>query len=150
MVTGRSVSRAIRDWVVVRRRRRIQSLNVYKPPRSRFTPTAIPTFLHPSLHVGGFNCQHVNCGYNKTSPDGESLEPWATTNNLGLLYDPKKIVSFTSLRRNVGINPDLVFASFIQDSRLPDRHVRGKFPRSQDQPSLITPPRLKVLPTTLR
>jgi len=35
-------------------------INVYKPSRSRFTPTAIPTFLHPSLYVGDFNCQHVN------------------------------------------------------------------------------------------
>ena len=47
-------------------------VNVYKPPRSRFTPTAIPTFPHPSLYVGDLNCQHVNWGYNKTFPDGES------------------------------------------------------------------------------
>jgi len=31
---------------------------VYKPLRSRFTPTAIPTFPHSSLYVGDFNCQH--------------------------------------------------------------------------------------------
>ena len=48
-------------------------INVYKPPRSRFIPTAIPTFPHPSLYAGDFNYQHVNWGYNKTSPDGESL-----------------------------------------------------------------------------
>jgi len=35
-------------------------INVCKPPRSRFTPTAIPTFPHPSLYVGDFNCQQVN------------------------------------------------------------------------------------------
>ena len=28
------------------------------------------------------------------------------------------------------------------DSRLPDRRILGKFPRSQDQPSLISPPKL--------
>ena len=44
-------------------------MNVYKLPRSRFTPTAIPTFPHHSLYVGDFNCQHVNWGYNKTPPD---------------------------------------------------------------------------------
>ena len=49
-------------------------VNVYKPPRSRITPTTIPTFPHPSLYVGDFNCQHVNWGYNTTSPDGESLD----------------------------------------------------------------------------
>ena len=109
-------------------------INVYKPPHSQFTPTAIPTFLHPSLYVGDFNCQHVNWGYNKTSPDGESLDSWATSNNLGLLYDPKETASFFSHRWNVGTNPDLAFASLGQDSRLPDRHVLGKFSRSHIGP----------------
>jgi len=45
-----------------------QIINVYKRPRSRFTPTAIPTFPHPSLYVGDFNCQDVNWGYNSTVP----------------------------------------------------------------------------------
>ena len=61
-------------------------INVYKPPCSRFTPTATLTFPYPSLYVGDFNCQRVNWGYNKTSPDGKSLESWATSNNLGLLW----------------------------------------------------------------
>ena len=39
-------------------------VNVYKPPRSRLTPTTIPTFPHPSLYVGDFSCQHVNWCYN--------------------------------------------------------------------------------------
>ena len=37
-------------------------INLYKPPRPRFTSTAIPTFPHPSLYVGDFSCQHVNWG----------------------------------------------------------------------------------------
>jgi len=64
-------------------------VNVYKPPRSQLSPTVITRFPNPSLFVGGFNCQHVNWGYNKTSPDGESLDSWATANNLELLYNPK-------------------------------------------------------------
>jgi len=36
-------------------------INVYKPTRSRFTSTATPTFSHPSLYVGDFNC-HVSTG----------------------------------------------------------------------------------------
>jgi len=39
-------------------------INVYKPLRSRLSPTTIPTFPHPSLYAGDFNCQHVNWGYN--------------------------------------------------------------------------------------
>jgi len=76
--------------------------------------------------------------------DGESLDTWATSNNTGLLYDPNKAASFTSHQWNVGTNPDLAFVNFGQDSRLPDRRVLGKFPRSQHRPSLIMPPRLEV------
>jgi len=119
-------------------------VNVYKLPRSRHTLTTIPMFPHPSLYVGDFNCQHVNGGYNTTSPDCESLDSWATSNNLVLLYSPTETVSFFSRRWNVGTNPDLAFASLGQDSRLPDRRVLGTFPRSQHRPSLITPPRSKV------
>jgi len=119
-------------------------INVYKPPRSRLTPTTIPTFPHPSLCVGDFNWgDNMSTGVT-TSPDGESLDSWATSNNLGLLYNSKETASFSSHRWNVGTNPDLAFASFIQDSRMPDRRVLGKFPRSQHRPSLITPPRFKV------
>ena len=35
-------------------------INVYKPPHLHRTPMAIPTFPHPSLYAGDFNCQHVN------------------------------------------------------------------------------------------
>ena len=105
-------------------------INIYKPPRSRLTPTAIPTFPHPILYVSDFSCQHVNWGYNKTSRDGESLDSWATFNNLGLLYDPKEAANFSSHPCNVGTNPDLAFASFGQDSRLSDRRVLGKSPQS--------------------
>jgi len=102
-------------------------VNVYKPPRSRLTPTTIPTFPHPSLHVGDFNCQHVNWGCNTTTLDGESLDSWATSNKIGLLYNPVETASFFSRRWNVGINPDLAFASFGQDSQLPDRRILRKF-----------------------
>ena len=119
-------------------------VNVYKPPRSWLTPTTIPTFPHPSLYVGDFNCQHVNWGYNTTSTNSESLDSWASSNNLGLLHNPKQTTSFFSRRWNVGTNPDLAFANFGQDSRLTDRRVLGKFPRSQHRSSLITPPWFKV------
>jgi len=36
------------------------------------------------------------------------------------------------------------FTSFDQDSRLTDKRILGKFPRSQHRPFLITPPKLKV------
>jgi len=39
-------------------------VNIYKPPRLRLTSMTIPTFPHPSLYVGDFNCQQVKWGYN--------------------------------------------------------------------------------------
>jgi len=52
--------------------------------------------------------------------------------------------SFSFHRWNVGINPDLAFASVGQDKQQPDRRVLGKFLRSQHRASLMTPPRFKV------
>ena len=72
------------------------------------------------------------------------VRAWTPGQQPNLLYNPKETASFFSLRWNVGTNPDLAFASFGQDSRLPDRRVLGKFPWSQHRPSLITPPRFKV------
>jgi len=126
---------------------------------------AIHTNGHPDVPTPQSVCwrlQLPTCqlGYNKTSPDGKSLDSWATSNNLVLLYDPKGAASFSSHRWNVGTNPDLAFTSFGQDNRLPHRRVVGKFPRSRHRlphrrvvgkfprsrhrPSLMTPPRLKV------
>jgi len=121
----------------------------FAPPKKSFRrpcqrPSRYSHTPHPSLYVGDFNCQQFNWGYNKTSSDGESLDSWATSNKLGLLYDQKETASFSSYQWNVGTNPDQAIASFFQDSRLPDRRVLEKFLRSQHRPFLITPPRLKV------
>jgi len=69
---------------------------VYTPPRSRLTSRAIP-----SLYVGDFNCHHVNWGYNKTSPDGEIMNSWATANKFWLLNDLKGAASFSSHRHTL-------------------------------------------------
>ena len=60
---------------------RYKIVNVYKPPLSRLTPSITPTFPHPSLYVGDFNCQHVNWGYNiprRWEPGllGNMQQPW--------------------------------------------------------------------------
>ena len=65
---------------------------------------------------------------------------WKSINCLALLYN----ASFYSGRWNTSINPDLAFASVGPNSRLPDRCVLEKFPRSQHRPSLITPLRFAM------
>ena len=78
----------------------VKIINVYKPPPSRFTPSAIPVFPHPSLYAGDFNCQHTEWGYTSISPDGERLVDWATKSDLVLLHNPKDAPSFFSGRWN--------------------------------------------------
>ena len=85
-------------------------------------------------------CRHVDWGYDDNSPDGECLASWASINCLALLYNAKDAASFYSDRWNTGSNPDLAFPSVSPNSRLPDRRVLEKFPRSKHRPSLITPP----------
>ena len=95
-------------------------------------------FPHPCLYAGDFNCRHGNY------QDGERLAGWESINSLALLYNAKNAASFYSGRWNTGTNPNLAFASVSPYSRLPDRRVFEKFPRSQHRPSLITPPRFAL------
>ena len=60
------------------------------------------------------------------------------------MCNAKDAASFYSGRWNTGTNLDLAFASKGPNSRLPDRRVLEKFPRSQHRPSLITPPRFTM------
>ena len=105
--------------------------------------TAI-VFPQPCLYAGNFNCRNVDWCYDNSSPDGLCLTVWASINCLALLYNAKSAASFYSGRWNTGTNPDLAFASVDPYNRLPDRRVFEKFPRSQDRPSLITPPRFAL------
>ena len=72
------------------------------------------------------------------------LAGWASINCLALLCNVKDAASFYSGRWNTGTNPDLAFASVGPNSRLPDKRVLDKFPRSQHRSSLITPPRFAM------
>ena len=104
----------------------------------------LPVFPHPCLYAGDFNCRHADWGYDDNSPDGECLAGWASINCLALLYNAKDAANFYSGHWNTGTNPDLAFASVGPNSRLPDRRVLDKFPRSQHRASLITPPRFAM------
>ena len=81
---------------------------------------------------------------NNNSPDGKCLSGRENINCLALLYNAKDAASFYSVRWNTGTNPDLAFASAGLNSRLSDRRVLEKFPRSQHRLSLITPPRFAM------
>ena len=106
-------------------------------------------FLTPVCTVAILTVVMLTGGYDDNSPDGECLADWASINYLALLYNSincnaKDAASFYSGRWNTGTNLDLAFASIGPNSRLPDRRVLEKFPRSQHQPSLITPPRFAM------
>ena len=116
-------------------------VNVYKPTPMHLRTLDLPVYPHPCLNAGDFNCRHADWGYDDNSPDGECLAGWASINCLALLYNAKDAASFYSGHWNTGTNPDLAFASVGPNSRLPDRRILDKFPRSQHRPSLITPPK---------
>ena len=64
-------------------------VNVHKPPRSRLTPTTIPTFPNPSLYIGDCNCQHINWDYNiprRREPGllGNIQQPWTVAQPKGI------------------------------------------------------------------
>ena len=104
----------------------------------------------PRLFTNDWN-GHYDRSVSRTIRDARETSTLAThscghpgVNNLGLLYERKDAVSLYSHRWNVGTNPYVTFASFDQDIRLPDKHVLGKFPGSQQYSSHITSPRHKV------
>ena len=153
MVTGRSVSRIIR--LVVRRRRRIKDHQ-----RLQISTLAIHTNDHhdvPTPQSVRWRLQLPTCQLGlqqniwRQYPGlpGNIQQPWTIVHPT-TLDNTKETPSFSSHRWNVDTNPDLAFASFGQDSRLPDRRVLGKFPWSQHRPSLITPPNSRFLPTAIR
>ena len=119
-------------------------VNIYKSPPTRLRTLDLPVFPHPCLYAGDFNCRHADWGYDDNNPDDECLAGWASINCLALLYNAKDDASFYSGRWNTGTNPDRAFASVGPISRLPNRRVLDKFPRSQHRPSLITPPRFAM------
>ena len=112
-------------------------VNVYKPPPMRLRTLDSPMFPHPCLYTGDFNCPHADWGFDDNRPDGECLAGWASINCLALLYNAKDASSFYSGRWNTGTNPDLAFASVDPNSRLPNRRVLEKFPRSQHDLRLL-------------
>ena len=107
-------------------------INVYKPPRSRYAPTAIPTFLVCMLVTSTANMSTAGI---TTKPllKLRALTPGQHPTTLDCCMAQRK-QSVSPLRWNVGTNPDLAFASFGQDSRLPNRRVLGTFPWSLHRP----------------
>ena len=110
----------------------------------RLQASDLSVFTHPVLYAGDFNCAHVNWGYGTSSANGKCLVAWGSLNGLVPLHDPKDVTTFRSGRWNTGTNPDLTFVSVGPDSRVPDRRILEKFPRSQPRPSLIVPSRLAL------
>ena len=119
-------------------------VNVYKAPPTRLRSLYLPVFPHPRLYAGNLNCRHADWGYDDNNPDGKCLADWESINCLSLLHNAKDTASFYSGRWNTGNNPDLAFDSVGPNSRLSNRRVLEKFPRSQHCTSLITPLRFSI------
>ena len=129
MVTGRSVSRSIRDWVVVCRRRRLQDrqrLQTFTLATHSYDHPDVPTpqsvRWRLQLTASQLGLQHNIPGWREPGHLGSIQQPWSvvqTKGNSQFLLSPLE-------RRH---QPS-------QDSWLPDTRVLGKFPWSQHWPSL--------------
>ena len=106
-------------------------VNVYKPPPTRLQASDLPVFPHTVLYAGDFDFPHVNLGYRTSSANGECLVAWVSLDGLVPLYDPKDVATFHFGRWNAGTNPALTFVSVGPDSRVSDKRILKKFPRSQ-------------------
>ena len=58
------------------------------------------------------------------------LAGWESINSLALLYNAKDATNFYSGSLNTGTNSDQAFTIVRPNSRLPDRRVLEKFPKS--------------------
>uniref|UniRef100_W5NI73 Endonuclease/exonuclease/phosphatase domain-containing protein n=1 Tax=Lepisosteus oculatus TaxID=7918 RepID=W5NI73_LEPOC len=123
-------------------------VNIYKPPSTQFSN--LPSYPHPVIYAGDFNCQHTNWGYQKNTPEGKALADWASIQGLTLLFDNKQANTFFSARWQSGTNPDLVFFSPTNNHMpSPQRSVLSIFPNSQHRPVVTFHPAL-VTPTPSR
>lgn len=50
---------------------------------------SIPSVMAPAIYAGDINCQHIDWGYNHTTPYRVALSEWASNTDALLLYDPK-------------------------------------------------------------
>lgn len=85
--------------------------NVYKSPQSNWTDSVMTTQSHPAIYAGDFNSHHSDWGYASNDTNGESVNSWASQNELHLVYDAKDRKSFHSKIHHTETNPDLCFVS---------------------------------------
>ena len=114
----------------------VNVINIYQTPPSKLCKN--DSFAPPSIYAGDFkNCHSTAWVYQATSPDGATLEDWASAADVLLPYDPKQPDSFRSGRWNTTSNPDLAFSNLAGPS--PQCNVLEPLPKSQHRPSLIAP-----------
>ena len=121
---------------------RLTILSIYKPPRSSTiaTPFLWPRIENqstkPLLAIGDFNSHNTIWGYKENDEDGESVEEWASSNDLAIIHSNKDKPSFFSARWQKGYNPDLVFVSSRHFTNF-DKSIGTPIPKSQHRPVII-------------
>ena len=106
-------------------------VNFYQLSLTRLQAFDLPVFLTPVFMLTTLTPLILTRAMVAIVRMGECLNGWASINSLALFYNPKDFASFHSGCQNSGTNPDLAFAGVDSDSRLPDRRILEKFPKSQ-------------------
>ena len=75
-------------------------------------------------------------GYRETTPNGESVEVWASNNALAIVDSAKDKPSFVSGRWKRGCNPDLAFVSTKHLQNF-EKTIGDQIPKSQPRPIVL-------------
>lgn len=113
--------------------------NVYKSPQANWNDPVLNIQPHPALYAGDFNSHHSEWGYTTNDLNGETVNTWASLNELHLVYDAKDKKTFFSKIHHTETNPDLCFVSADSEG-FPlqvTREVLPAFPNSQHRPVIF-------------
>ena len=112
---------------------------MYKPPPEPFRLPALGQRNKPHIVIGDFNSHTTLWGYTTPNSDRESVEQWADSNSMSLMYNAKLLKSFNSAISKKGYNPDLIFVS-SNISDMCEKSVLNPIPRTQHCPICVTKP----------
>ena len=116
---------------------RLTICSIYKPPPTPFQwPKIDNQNAKPLLAIGDYNSHNTIWGYDENDTNGESVEEWASSNDLSIIHSLKDKPSFYSARWKKGYNPDLVFVSSRHCTNF-DKEIGTPIPRSQHRPVII-------------
>lgn len=105
---------------------------MYKLPNNKWDIESLRLYKHPTLYLRNYNSHHQEWGYEANYENGETFHDHIT-NNLYLIYNPKRKGTFRSTRWKKDYSPDLCIISKKSLNEIPkvNKIIIYHFPNSQ-------------------